>query len=93
MLYAEDGAQAVKLCREHDQIDLVLMDIQMPEMNGYEATHEIRKFRPDLPIIALTAYAFEEDKLRVLNAGCNDFITKPINKDGLIAKMSEFLIK
>ncbi|HEX7410744.1 MAG TPA: ATP-binding protein, partial [Bacteroidales bacterium] len=93
MLYAEDGAQAVKICREHDHIDLVLMDIQMPEMNGYEATHEIRKFRPDLPIIALTAYAFEEDKLRVLNAGCNDFITKPINKDGLIAKMSEFLIK
>ena len=93
MLYAEDGVQAVKLCRDNDHIDLVLMDIQMPEMDGCEATIEIRKFRPDLPIIALTAYAFEEDKIRVLSAGCNDFIAKPINKSGLIAKLSEYLIK
>ena len=93
LLYAEDGEQAVQLCRDHKQIDLVLMDIQMPEMNGYEATREIRKFRPNLPILALTAYAFEEDKLRVLNAGCNDFLTKPIDKTGLINKLSEFLLK
>lgn len=93
LLYAEDGAQAVKICRDHDDIDLVLMDIQMPEMNGFEATREIRKFLPDLPIIALTAYAFEEDKIRVLDAGCNDFIAKPIDKEGLISKLSEFLLK
>lgn len=93
LLYAEDGQQAVQLCRDHNQIDLVLMDIQMPEMNGYEATREIRKFRPDLPIVALTAYAFEEDKLRVLKAGCNDFLTKPIDKTGLFTKLSEFLVK
>jgi PAS domain S-box-containing protein len=93
LLYAEDGAQAVKICREHAHIDLVLMDIQMPEMNGYEATREIRKFLPNLPIIALTAYAFEEDKLRVLNAGCNDLLAKPIDKEGLISKLSKFLHK
>ena len=93
LLYAENGVQAVNMCREHNEIDLVLMDIQMPEMNGYEATHEIRKFRPDLPIIALTAYAFEEDKIRVLNAGCNGFIAKPIDKEGMITKLSEFLLK
>ncbi len=93
LLYAEDGLQAVKTCRDNNHIDLILMDIQMPNLNGYEATLEIRTFRPDLPIIALTAYAFEEDKIRVMNAGCNDFITKPIDKAGLISKLSEYLIK
>lgn len=91
LLYAEDGSQAVNICRDQAQIDLVLMDIQMPEMNGYEATQEIRKFRPHLPVIALTAYAFEEDRRRVIEAGCTDFLAKPIDKEGLIAKLSKFL--
>jgi len=93
LLYAEDGAQAVDICRNHDNIDLVLMDIQMPVMNGYDAAREIRNFRPQLPIIALTAFAYEEDKIRCLDAGCNDFISKPIEKYGLITLLSKFLIK
>jgi len=93
LLYAEDGEQAVEICRKYDNIDLVLMDIQMPLMNGYEATRAIRNFRPQLPIIALTAFAYEEDRIRCLDAGCNDFISKPIEKYGLIALMSKFLIK
>jgi PAS domain S-box-containing protein len=93
LLYAEDGEQAVEICRNYDNIDLVLMDIQMPVMNGYDATRAIRNFRPQLPIIALTAFAYEEDRIRCLDAGCNDFISKPIEKYGLIALMSKFLIK
>jgi PAS domain S-box-containing protein len=93
LLYAEDGKQAVDTCRNNENIDLVLMDIQMPVMNGYEAASEIRKLRPQLPIIALTAYAYEEDKIRCLDAGCSDFISKPIDRYELIALMSKFLIK
>jgi PAS domain S-box-containing protein len=93
LLYAEDGAQAVDICKKHDKIDLVLMDIQMPVLNGYDATREIRKFRSELPIIALTAFAYEEDKIRCFDAGCNDFIAKPIDRYELVALISKFLIK
>jgi PAS domain S-box-containing protein len=93
LLYAEDGSQAVDICRNETNIDLVLMDIQMPVMNGYDATREIRNFRPQLPIIALTAFAYEEDKIRCIDAGCNDFISKPIEKYELITLMSKYLIK
>ncbi|MBK7214856.1 MAG: PAS domain S-box protein [Bacteroidales bacterium] len=89
VLYAEDGTQAVKLCMENPDIDLVLMDIQMPVMDGYEATAGIRKFMPDLPVIALTAYSSQEDLKKFDEAGFNDFLTKPVDKKtmfGLILK-------
>jgi PAS domain S-box-containing protein len=84
VLYAADGLQAVEACRNDHVIDAVLMDIRMPVMNGIEATREIRKFRTDLPIIALTAYAFTEDRTRCLEAGCSDFLTKPLDKSAML---------
>lgn len=90
ILRAENGQVAVELCLNNPSIDLVLMDIQMPVMNGYDATREIRKHRPDLPIIALTAYAFEKDKSNSLEAGCNDFLPKPIQKKDLLTKLSQY---
>ena len=63
--------------------DLILMDIKMPRMNGLEATHIIRTYSKKIPIIALTAYAFETDKELALEAGCNDFVTKPISEKAL----------
>lgn len=91
ILKACNGQEAVALCKDHPSIALVLMDIQMPVMDGYQATREIRQFNPDLPVIALTAYAFEKDKQRCKEAGCDDFISKPIQRKELLAKLAKFL--
>ena len=93
LLYADNGVKAIDLCKEHSEIELVLMDIQMPEMSGIDATKNIRKFRKNLPIIAQTAYAQSDDFDLFLDAGFNDLITKPIEKDILLKKMSKFLNK
>lgn len=77
LLHAQDGQEAVKLFREKSP-DLILMDIKMPVMDGLEATRIIREESGEIPIIALTAFAFESDKTEALKAGCNDFLTKPI---------------
>lgn len=84
-IHAVNGLDAVNYCRQHPDISIVLMDIKMPLMNGIEATKLIREFRPDLPIIATTAYAQMGDEHRFLEAGCNDYISKPINKDKLLS--------
>ena len=91
ILRADNGFIAVNLCRENPLIDLVLMDIQMPVMNGYDATREIKKMRPGLPVIALTAYAFNKDKRHCEEAGCDDFLSKPILKNDLLLKLGNFL--
>ena len=67
------------------------MDIKMPEMNGYEATSEIRKSSADIPIIAVTAYAFTEDEKRILENGFNGYLSKPIKAQTLLQKINEFL--
>lgn len=90
-LWANNGKTAVKYCNETPDIDLVLMDINMPIMNGYEATKEIKKFKPDLPIIAQTAYAIAGDRQKSLDAGCNDYISKPIKKDELLAIIGKYI--
>ncbi len=79
------GIAAINVCRNHPDIDLVLMDIQMPGMNGYDATSEIRKFNNKVIIIAQTAFALSGDKEKALEAGCNDYIAKPINKGELLS--------
>ncbi len=91
LMWAMDGKQAVEMCEENEDIDIVLMDIRLPKMNGYEATQAIRKFRPELPIVAQTAYVMEEEKHKVIEVGCNDLITKPIKKEILLKKISKYI--
>ena len=86
---AKDGLAAVEICRETPEIMQVLMDIRMPVMDGYTATKEIKKFRPNLPIIAQTAYAMESDRERALSEGCDDYISKPIKRKDLIDMISK----
>jgi len=78
LLHAKNGQEAVEICKINKSINLVLMDIKMPVMNGYEAAKQIKEFRPDLPIIAQTAYSTTEDKDKAKSVGCDDFISKPI---------------
>ncbi len=84
VIRAVTGAEAVEACRNHPDIDLILMDIKMPEMDGYEATRQIRKFNNKVPIIAQTAYALSGDRAKAIEAGCNDYIAKPLNPTLLI---------
>ena len=80
ILHAKNGIEAVAICRKRPDFDLILMDIKMSEMNGYEAVREIRSFNKDVIIIAQTAYALSGDREKSIEAGCNDYITKPINR-------------
>ncbi len=90
-LTARSGIEALEIIRNTPVIDVVLLDMQMPEMNGIEATKEIRKIRKDIPIIAQTAFIFEDDKDIILEAGCDACLIKPIRKDHLLTVMSSFL--
>lgn len=84
ILRGKNGIETLQLFKENPQIDLILMDIKMPEMDGCEVTREIRKINTKIPIIAQTAYALEEEKEKSFEAGCTDYITKPINKKELL---------
>jgi CheY-like chemotaxis protein len=88
---AKSGLEAVELIRTIPDIDIVLLDMQMPEMNGIEATKEIRKIRKNLPIIAQTAFIFEDDKDIILEAGCDACLIKPIKKEHLLSVLSDFV--
>jgi PAS domain S-box-containing protein len=90
ILIAKNGIEAVEICRNNPDLDLILMDIQMPEMNGYEATQQIRQFNKEVIIIAQTAYGFLSDREKTLKAGCNDYIAKPIKIDELIALVQKY---
>ena len=90
ILSAKNGLEAVELCRNNPDIDLIFMDMQMPLMNGYEATQEIRKFNSTVVIFAQTAFALEGDKAKTLEAGCNGYISKPIKKEELSLLMKHF---
>jgi len=87
VLKARTGVEAVETCLNHPDIDLVLMDIKMPEMDGYEATRQIRKFNNDVVIIAQTAYALSGDREKAIAVGCNDYIAKPFGSATLKAIM------
>ena len=88
---AINGEEAVKLCQSDPEIDLVLMDLKLPVMDGYKATALIKQQRPDLPVIAQTAYAIYGDEEKALKTGCDDYISKPIDKDELIRKIQKYL--
>lgn len=84
IIHFEDGSSAVEEIKNNSNIDLVLMDIRLPIMNGLEATKQIKKLRPLLPVIAQTAFAREIEKKQALEAGCDDYISKPFSKEKLI---------
>lgn len=89
ILIAENGKTAVELVKENPDIDLVMMDIKMPVMDGFEATEKIRDFNKEIIIIAQTAFAQEQDALKAFESGCNNYITKPINANDLFAMIKE----
>ena len=93
ILKAENGLQAVDLVKNTPEIDLILMDIRMPVMDGLEATKLIKKIRPDLPVIAQTAYAFSQERSKVLSEGCDDYISKPVEKNELLKLVAKFINK
>jgi CheY-like chemotaxis protein len=90
LLIANDGAQGVAMAEQNDP-DLILMDISLPIMDGYEATRKIRKRLQSTPIIGLSAHAMSGDAERAREAGCNDYMTKPLNEDLLLKKLKEYL--
>jgi signal transduction histidine kinase/ActR/RegA family two-component response regulator len=89
ILHAVNGSEAVEMCQENERIGIVLIDIKMPVMNGYEAIKKIREFRPNLPIIAQTAFALSNEMLKAFNAGSNDYISKPFTREQLLAIVSK----
>jgi CheY-like chemotaxis protein len=91
IIHATNGKEAVDICRQKDDIDVVLMDMRMPVMNGYEATEIIKAEKKDLPIISLTAYAMAEDRQKSIMAGCDDYISKPIIPMKFIETINKFI--
>lgn len=87
---AKNGTEAVRIALERDDINLVLMDINMPEMNGLDATRLIKAKKPELPIVAQTAYSISGDKEKTLEAGCDNYISKPIRKNELFSMIERY---
>lgn len=91
IIWAKDGFEAIEMCKTNNP-DLILMDIKMPNMDGLEATREIKKIHPEIPIIAQTAYAMENDERLSLAAGCNSYLSKPIKANKLLETLSTFIL-
>lgn len=85
VIQAENGQEAVDICKGDKELDLVLMDLKMPVMDGYHAMVEIKKIRPGIRVVAETAYALAGDDKRILAAGFDDYLPKPITKENLEA--------
>jgi CheY-like chemotaxis protein len=90
LLIAKDGAEGVRVA-QRSKPDLILMDISLPVLDGYEATRQIRTTMPATPIIGLSAHAMQGDEMRAKEAGCNDYLTKPVDEDLLLKKLQEIL--
>lgn len=90
LIHANNGQEAIDIVRRQP-VDLVLMDMKMPVMDGIETTVSIRSFDADIPIIALTAYAFESDRSAALQAGCNEYLVKPLDKVLLMATIEKYI--
>jgi PAS domain S-box-containing protein len=91
LVYAENGLQALEICRSRSDLDLVLMDIKMPVMDGMEATRQIKIINPGLVVIAVTAYAYEVDRKRLIEFGFDDYLAKPLKKQELILMLNKYL--
>ncbi|MFW5831677.1 MAG: response regulator [Prolixibacteraceae bacterium] len=91
ILRAITGKEAIEIFKQNPDISLILMDLKMPVMDGYEATAEIKKMNSEVPVLAQTAYALAGDDKKALRVGCDDYITKPIKKDDLLKKIDSLL--
>jgi CheY-like chemotaxis protein len=91
LIWARNGREAVDTCMGNESIDLVLMDIQMPEMNGIQATRHIKQHRKHLPIIAQTAYTMNNEETDIMEAGCSRVLTKPLMPDHIIRTLKSYL--
>jgi two-component system, cell cycle response regulator DivK len=92
LFFVNDGFEAVELVRENSEIDLVLMDIRLPRMDGLEATAKIKELIPELPVIIQTAYAMQSTQEEAIKCGCDNFITKPIKIETLLSILHKHLI-
>lgn len=90
IIRAYNGSEAVDLFKQNKDVKCILMDIKMPIMNGIEATSIIKSINPEVPVIAQTAYAFNIEREKVMAAGCNDYITKPISKKLLMMLLDKY---
>lgn len=90
ILWAKNGKEAVEFCRANPGINLIFMDLKMPVMNGLEATQIIKSFSPETPVVAVTAYAMSGDERLALDAGCDDYVSKPVKKDTIISKLRKY---
>ena len=90
LLHAENGQKAVEIARSQ-HVDLLLMDMKMPVLDGLKATAEIRKFNASLPIVALTAHAFDSDRIAAIKVGCNEYLVKPLEKMKLMVALKKYL--
>ena len=91
ILRAKNGEEAIQICNEVDKIDLILMDINMPKLNGFESTKQIKQTKPNIPIIAQTALNLEDAKEKAKEVGCDDYILKPIKLKNFLSKIDSFL--
>lgn len=91
ILHATNGREAIEIFKANPDIKLILMDIKMPEIDGFEATRQIKMINKDVRIIAITAYAMSGDEERIIASGCDGYLSKPINKKSLLEKISEFV--
>ncbi len=93
LLHAKNGKIAVDMLKENPNIDLILMDIRMPVLNGYDATKQIREFNSEIPIIAQTAFALIPEQKKILESGFTDFLPKPIEEEKFFGMIKKFMIE
>lgn len=92
VLWAKDGKETLDICLDNkQQVDIILMDLQMPHIGGLEATRTIKKSCPSICVIVQTAHSFDEDREKALEAGCDDFLAKPIRPLNLLATVEKFI--
>lgn len=91
LLFATNGLDVIRMVNENPDISLILMDIKMPEMSGLDAALKIREFNKTVPIIAQSAHAFSNDKIRALESGCNNYISKPVNRSILLGLINKYM--
>jgi len=91
IIHAANGKEAIEKFGINRDVDIILMDMKMPVIDGFEATRKIKSIDPGVPVIAVTAYAMPGDEKRIREAGCDEYMTKPISKNVLLEKMSKFV--